>query len=77
MPESGSKPQKEGLSVRKRKDGLIEIEHRSDTVRVSDVMKSKVELSDVVVDKKIKRNSFWTGALVLFLVTVLMLTVRK
>lgn len=77
MPESGSKPQKEGLSVRKRKDGLIEIEHRSDTVRVSDVMKSKVEQSDQVVEQNTKNYSFGTGLFALLALTALILTIRK
>lgn len=77
MPESGSKPQKEGLSVRKRKDGLIEIEHRSDTVRVRDVMKSKVELSDQVAEQKAKNYSFGTGLFALLTLTALILTIKK
>lgn len=77
MPESGSKPQKEGLSVRKRKDGLIEIEHRSDTVRVSDVRKSKVEHSNAINEERIKKKYYLSGTLLLLLLLLLLIPYKK
>ena len=77
MEASGKKSQKEGLSVRKRDDGLIEIEHRSDTVRVSDVKHNKVELSDHIVEEKAKSYSFSAGAFGLLCLMGIILVVRR
>lgn len=77
MPVSEGNPGGDGLSVRKREDGLIEIAHRRDTVRVNGLRDLKSESADIYRDTKRYSNSFPSGLLIILLVLILVLIRKK
>ncbi|MGL5787521.1 MAG: hypothetical protein ACRCX4_11985 [Bacteroidales bacterium] len=56
-PTEDKESQKNGLTLRKRKDGMIEIEHRRDTVRVREIIAGSVESTEI--RQKERSVSLW------------------